>query len=227
MNKLNRHAQFLQDLGKSRKTLRSRRRDMTFALWKCRNLPMVAVVMEGLFLLMHGRWVHHYSMPSLAWLMCAVSPVLSCWAGGGMEIRYRESASVSRHYSQISGNLQTLCNWSIWSLARLLMVIIDCCVIAWKTSSALMNRRVTSTCQGASWLPRSCFLHLCGSTDGNSQMVSGLKIGCGLPVWTLLRVPPSLPALVFLSLYNHVSLAKWCIGIIHQHAWLLFDSSIL
>lgn len=52
----------------------------------------------GLYLLMRVRRVHYYSMPSSARLMGALGPVLSRWAGGGMEIRYRVCESFSGHY---------------------------------------------------------------------------------------------------------------------------------
>lgn len=51
----------------------------------------------GLYSLMRVRCIHYYSMPSSAGLMGALGPVLSRWAGGGMEIRYRECESAGGH----------------------------------------------------------------------------------------------------------------------------------
>lgn len=53
-----------------------------------------AAMVGGLYLPMHVRCVHYYSMPSSAWLMGALGPVLSRWAEGAKEIRYRVCESV-------------------------------------------------------------------------------------------------------------------------------------
>lgn len=56
-----------------------------------------AAAAAGFYSLMRVRCIHYYSMPSSAGLMGALGPVLSRWAGGGMEIRYRECESAGGH----------------------------------------------------------------------------------------------------------------------------------